>query len=91
MKGCAVMAVGIWVGAIQIAEIRNNANLMQGKQVQNAWSMIAKSNFAIGQVNGNFDIVPSGVDIVNDCDVIDMNIPNAAGQSPVLGNNLEVM
>ncbi len=83
------MAVGIWVGAIQIGEIRNNANMMQGKQVQNGWTQYAKSNFTIGQVNGNFNIVPSVVDIVNDLDVIDMNIINPGDLSPSVGNNIE--
>lgn len=85
------MAAWVWVGAIQIGEQRNNANLMQGKQVQNGWSQFAKTNDNLGQVNGNFDIVTSAMNIVNDFDFIDMFIPNANGQSPALGNNIEVV
>lgn len=85
------MAVCVWVGFIQVTEIRNNSSLNQGKQVQNAWTQYTKGNDNIAQVNGNFNLVPSGVNIVNDCDFIDMNQPNAGGQSPIVGNNLEVV
>ncbi len=85
------MAVWVWVGAIQIGEIRNNSSLNQGKQVQNAWTLFTKGNDNIAQVNGNFNLVPSGVNIVNDCDLIDFNLPNAGGQSPALGSNIEAV
>lgn len=85
------MAVALWVGFIQVNEIRNNSSLNQGKQVQNAWTLYTKGNDNIAQVNGNFNLVPSGVNIVNDCDLLDMNQPNAGGQSPVVGNNIEAV
>jgi hypothetical protein len=85
------MAVGVWVGVIQVGEFRNNAGLAQGKQVQNAWTQYAKTNDNLGQVNGNFDVVTSAVNIVNNCDFIEMFFPNPGGQSPVLGNNIEAM
>lgn len=85
------MAVGVWFGAMQIGEIRNNANLLQGKQVMNGWAQYAKTNDNIAQVNGNFNIVPSGINIVNNCNFIEMFFPNPGGQSPVLGNNIEVV
>ena len=52
-------------------------------------TLYTKGNDNIAQVNGNFNLVPSGVNIVNDCDLLDMNQPNAGGQSPALGNNVE--
>jgi hypothetical protein len=85
------MAAWVWVGAIQVGEFRNNAGLAQGKQVQNGWTQYAKTNDNLGQVNGNFDLVPSGVNIINDFNFIEMFFPNANGQSPVLGNNVEVV
>jgi hypothetical protein len=85
------MAVGIWIGAIQTGEFRNNAALAQGKQVQNGWTQYAKTNDNLGQVNGNFNLVPSGINIINDISFIEMFFPNAGGQSPVLGNNIEAM
>jgi hypothetical protein len=85
------MAVGIWVGAIVVTEFRNNAVQAQGKQVQNAWTQFAKTNDNIGQVNGNFDVVTSAANIVNNCNFIEMYFPNPGGQSPVLGNNIEAM
>ena len=85
------MAVGIWVGALMVTELRNNAVMAQGKQVQNGWTQYAKTNDNIGQVNGNFDVVTSGVNLVTNCDFIEMFFPNPGGQSPVLGNNIEAM
>jgi len=85
------MAVILWVGFMQVTELRNNASLNQGKQVQNGWTMFTKANDNIAQVNGNFNIVPSAVNILCDPDFIDLNQPNAGGQSPVVGNNLEAV
>jgi hypothetical protein len=85
------MAVGVWVGAIQAGEFRNNSCIIQGKQVMNGWTLYAKTNENLGQVAGNFDIVPSGVNIVNDANFIEMYFPNSSGQSPSLGNNIEAV
>jgi hypothetical protein len=85
------MAVGVWIGVLQVTEFRNNATMAQGKQVQNGWSQYAKTNDNLGQVNGNFDLVPVGVNILNNFNFIENFFPNSSGQSPVLGNNLEVM
>jgi len=85
------VAVSILTGAIQINSLRNNANVYQGKTVANAWSITSKTNFAFGQLNGNFNLIPAGVNILNDSDLLDTNIPNAGGQSPTAGGNAEVV
>jgi hypothetical protein len=83
------MAVGVWVGVIQVGEFRNNAGLLQGKQVQNGWTQYAKTNDNLGQVDGNLDVVTSGVNIVNNFNFIEMFFPNPGALSPVVGNNIE--
>lgn len=85
------MAVSILTGAIQINSLRNNANVYQGKTVANAWSHTSKTNFVFGQIDGNFNLTPTGVNILNDSDLLDTNIPNNGGQSPVTGGNAEVV
>jgi hypothetical protein len=84
------MAVGVWVGVIQVGEFRNNAGLLQGKQVQNGWAQYAKTNDNLGQVDGNLDVVTSGVNIVNNFNFIEMFFPNSGMLSPPVGNNIEV-
>ena len=56
-----------------------------------ALKLLPASDDNIAQVNGNFNIVPSGINIVNNCNFIEMFFPNPGGQSPVLGNNIEVV
>ncbi|OPY58283.1 MAG: hypothetical protein A4E55_01010 [Pelotomaculum sp. PtaU1.Bin035] len=85
------MAVSIINGAIQVNEYRNNANINQGKTVANAWSFWSKGNTSIGPIAGNLNLITSGANIIFDNDLFDMNIPNAGGQSPVIGGNAEVV
>jgi hypothetical protein len=83
------VAVSIITGALQVNQLRNNANLSQGKFVANAWSIFGKAN-TIAQIAGNLNFIPSGAVILSDSDLLDTNIPNAGGQSPVVGGNSEV-
>jgi hypothetical protein len=84
------VAVSIITGVLQVNQLRNNANLSQGKFVANAWSIFGKTN-VFDQIAGNLNIVPTGAVILGDSDLIDTNIPNAGGQSPVVGGNAEVI
>ncbi|MCL6635132.1 MAG: hypothetical protein K6T29_05110 [Peptococcaceae bacterium] len=81
------MAVAIFTGGIQVNQFRNNASMNQGKNVENGWDYISKTNIVIGQIAGNANFIPSGGNLLIDPDLIDNNLPNAGGQSPNSGGN----
>lgn len=84
------MAVSIITGVVQVNELRNNANLSQGKFVANGWAINSKTNI-IDEIAGNLNILPVGAVILSDPDLLDTNMPNAGGQSPTTGGNAEVI
>lgn len=85
------MAVSIITGVIQVNQFYNNANMVQGKAALNAWDFVSKINLTFGQISGNLNLIPSGLNVLSDPDLIETNIPNNGGQSPVIGNNAEVV
>lgn len=85
------MAVSIITGVIQVNEFRNNSIMSQGKGVANGWSYVNKMNLAVGQVAGNMNLIPSGVNLIIDPDLFDANLPNSGGQSPPIGGVSEVV
>lgn len=84
------MAVAVYNGFFSVNQFRNNANMNQGKNVLNGYAYFAKANFAIGQIAGNFNLIPTAANILNDPDAVDNVMPNAAGQSPIGGSMAEV-
>ncbi len=86
------MAVCIFNGFIQVNQLRNNASLNEGKNVANGWGYYSKTNISVGQIAGNINFIPSAGNLLNDCDIVDTNIPNAGGQSPITASgNAEVI
>ena len=86
------MAVAIINGGIiEVNSLTNNAFMNQGKNVSNGWTFIAKTNFSIGQINGNLNWVPSVSNIISDPDFLDapQNISILGGDTE--GNNFEVI
>ncbi|KNZ70442.1 hypothetical protein Tfer_0623 [Thermincola ferriacetica] len=85
------MAVAIITGFNQINQLRNNANLSQGKGVFDSWTYMAKANISVGQVAGNLNTFPTGVNLINDVDLIDSVITDAGLKSPVGPSIIEVI
>ncbi len=85
------MAVLFSNGIIQINELRNDAVFSQGKTVADGWSFIGKTNIAVGQVPGNFNVFPAGVNFLLDSDLSDMLVPNAGVLSPTVGSIPEAL
>jgi len=86
------MAVGILNGCIKVNSIRNNSHLNQGKSVANGWSITEKTNFMIGQIAGNLNLIPSGVNILSDPDLDDSpEVNTIASSTPTGGSNFEVV
>ncbi|GBF32041.1 hypothetical protein DCCM_0232 [Desulfocucumis palustris] len=76
-------------GSIHINEIRNNAGMSQGKNIANGWSYYSKTNSAIGQIAGNRNTLPTGLNFLNDCDYFDTIMTNAGGNSSTSGSIIE--
>ncbi|SFR08714.1 hypothetical protein [Desulfoscipio geothermicus] len=85
------MAVSVITGGIQVNSIRNNSKLNQGKNVSNGWSITTKTNLCVGEVGGNLNLIPSGVNILKDCDLLDGPTNNTIGPSPTGGSVVEVI
>lgn len=81
------MAVAIFNGIIRVNQFRTNANLSQGKNVINDWTLNGKTNISIGQIAGNFNVFPVGANILNDPDINDNPIWNPSN-SPTLGPSI---
>jgi hypothetical protein len=64
----------IVIGQIQIGDIRNNANLLNGDNVQRGWRTHAKTNYSLGRLNGDANLVASGLNYLSDPDGIDMQV-----------------
>ncbi len=77
------MAVAIISGFNQINEIRNNSNWSQGKGAFNSWTYMAKLNANVGQIAGNLNTFPTGVNFINDLDLIDTTLTEASFKPPV--------
>ena len=84
-----LMEIVIYNGGIQINTVRNNGAVNQGKSVVNGWEYYTKANYCIGQVAGNFNMIPIANNFLNDADLIDSDFHNAGAFSPVGGNIIE--
>lgn len=80
------MVVAIYNGFIQVNELNQGSSINFGKNVQNGTALYNKLNQAVGQNAGNFNLILSGANVINDPDISDFNLPNAGGQSPITGN-----
>ncbi len=72
------MAVAIFSGFNQINEIRNNSNWSQGKGSFNSWTYMAKANSNVVDIAGNLNILPTGVNLINDLDLFDTLLTEAS-------------
>ncbi|KKM11558.1 hypothetical protein SY88_07595 [Clostridiales bacterium PH28_bin88] len=81
------MAVAIFNGIIRINQFRTNANMSQGKNVIDNWTLNGKTNIVIGQIAGNFNLFPAGANILNDPSVVDNPIFSPT-TNPVLGPSI---
>lgn len=86
------MAVSIFNGGIiRVNSLSNNSFMSQGKNVTNGWSFVGKSNFSVGHISGNLNLVPSGSNIINDPDLKDTPQSNSVLGGDTTGSNLEVV
>ncbi|MGI9862051.1 hypothetical protein SDD30_11800 [Moorella naiadis] len=85
------MAVAIINGVIQVVQFRTNAAMSQGKCVSDAWTLNTKSNITLGQVNGLFNFLPTGANILYDPDFIDSNIIDGGLKSALGPSIVEVV
>jgi len=77
------MAVVINTGFVQVNQLRNNANFVQGKGAFNSWTYNTKANIMIGQVAGNANIFPTGVNVLNDMDALDQLLAEGEFKPPI--------
>ncbi|MDN5344957.1 MAG: hypothetical protein PWQ18_1070 [Clostridia bacterium] len=85
------MAVAIFNGIIRVNQFRTNASMSQGKCVSDAWTMNSKSNITLGQVAGNLNVFPTGVNILNDPDLVDSTIVDSGLKSALGPSIVEVI
>ena len=64
----------IIVGQVQVGSIRANANLLQGDNMAPSWRSHSKTNYALGRVNGDTNLVECRLNYLSDPDYIDMKI-----------------
>ena len=84
------MAVAIINGGIiKVNSLSNNSFMNQGKNVANGWTFIAKTNFSIGQINGNLNWVPSKSNVIIDPDFLDTPQNTSILGGDTQGNNLQ--
>ncbi len=69
----------IIIGQVQINDIRNNANLMHGDNSLRGWRTHAKTNYSLGRVNGDANLVACRLNYLSDPDCIDMQVTTGAG------------
>jgi len=65
------VAIIVNTGLIQVNEFRINAAMNQGMSTGDSWTDSSKTNYGMGQIPGNVNLVPIGANIVIDTDFID--------------------
>ncbi len=71
------MKTEIIIGQVQINEIRNNANSLNGDNVLPGWRSHSKVNYSLGRVNGDANMVASRLNYLSDPDGIDVQVCTA--------------
>ncbi len=69
----------IIIGQIQINDLRANANLLQGDNILRGWRTHSKTNYSLGRVNGDANLVACRLNYLSDPDCIDMQVTTGAG------------
>jgi hypothetical protein len=69
-----VRKTAVVIGQVQINNIRNNANLMSGDNTSGGWRTHTKTNYSLGRVNGDANLINSRLNYLSDPDCIDMQI-----------------
>ena len=64
----------IIVGQIQINDLRAGSNLLQGDNIVRGWRTHAKTNYSLGRVNGDANLVSCRLNYLSDPDCIDMQV-----------------
>ncbi len=64
----------IVIGQVQIADIRANANLLNGENFQRGWRSHSKTNYSQGRINGDANLIISRLNYLSDPDCIDMQV-----------------
>ncbi len=85
------MAVAVISGFTWVNQFRNNANMFQGKGVSNSWTYNTKTNLSVGQVAGNLNVFPTGVNIINDPDLFDHMVNEGEIKPPIGPSIAEVV
>lgn len=68
------MAVFIGFGGIKIAAISNNAGVWFGQNIQNGWDSHSVTKLANAFAMGDFNFMPSMINLYLDPDIIDSPI-----------------
>jgi hypothetical protein len=64
----------IIIGQIQINDLRANSNLLQGDNIVRGWRSHSKTNYCLGRVNGDANLVSCRLNYLSDPDCIDMQV-----------------
>ncbi|MCL6635129.1 MAG: hypothetical protein K6T29_05095 [Peptococcaceae bacterium] len=82
------MKAEIFLGKLILNSVQNNAGTFWGDNTVKGWQTRAKTNSAIGRVNGDGNMILSRLNFLHDPDFIDMVVKkfensgqNAAGNS----------
>jgi hypothetical protein len=75
-----VKKTAIFIGQVQINDIRNNANLLNGDNIQRGWRTHSKINYSLGRVNGDANLVASRLNYLSDPDGIDMSVTSSGSE-----------
>lgn len=71
----------IIIGQIQINDLRASANLMQGDNAAPGWRTHSKTNYSLGRVNGDANLVACRLNYLSDPDCIDMQVKSYVGRA----------
>lgn len=84
------MPVVIHIGFIKIGGMQSDTGLFFGQNIQNGWDSHSKSNSSGGSTNGDFNFLPTMMNLIYDPDVIDVPINDQDIKSPTFAHIMGV-
>ena len=84
------MPVWFQIGYMKVGAMQSDAGVFMGENIQNGWDSHTKSNQAGSSATGDYNYLPTVLNIVNDPDLIDVPINDQDVKSPTLAHIMGV-